>query len=88
MHHNRIAHLFDPAEEPLMPRRKGPEKRQVGTYIPVKLHDALRAESDRSGVPIARLIEDAVRMLLDRRAADDRIEEMMDRTIREIEEEA
>jgi len=40
------------------------KKTQVGTYLPVDLYKALRKHSAESGVPIARLIEDAVRMLL------------------------
>ena len=55
-----------------MARKKQAEKTQLGTYIPVDLHQAVREYSEESGIPIARIVEDALRMLLKKRFGDDR----------------
>jgi hypothetical protein len=46
--------------------RRGPKKTQLGTYIPTELHEKLQAHSDASGVPITRIVEDALRAYLAR----------------------
>ena len=48
-------------------RRKRVEKTQLGTYIPVGLHEALRDFSEASGIPMARIVEDALRDYLGRK---------------------
>ena len=55
---NRIAHLLNTEA---MPRRKRVEKTQLGTYIPVDLHEAVQDFSDASGIPITRIVEDSLR---------------------------
>jgi len=48
-----------------MPRRTAQRKTQLGTYVPAQLHERLRDHSDRTGVPITRLIEDALTAYLE-----------------------
>lgn len=48
-----------------VPRKKKPEPRsQLATYIPASLHDSVRLFSEESGIPIARIVEDALRSYL------------------------
>jgi hypothetical protein len=50
-----------------MPKRTESVKSQLSTFISENAHDALRVYSDETGISIARLVDDAVRMLLKER---------------------
>jgi hypothetical protein len=52
--------------------RRGIQKTQLGTYIPVELHEAVREYSEETGIPISRLVEDGLRMLLKERRGTDK----------------
>ena len=52
--------------------RRGPKKTQLGTYIPTELHEALQAHSEASGLPITRIVEDAIRAYLARSGTSDK----------------
>ncbi|HEX7119407.1 MAG TPA: ribbon-helix-helix domain-containing protein [Longimicrobiales bacterium] len=54
-----------------MPRKGRVKKSQLGTYIPESLHEAIREFSDESGISIARIVEDALRMYLRAKGRDD-----------------
>lgn len=45
--------------------KRGTPKTQIGTYIPTELYERLRAYSEATGVPITRIVEDALRNYLD-----------------------
>jgi hypothetical protein len=47
-----------------MPRQKSKEKEQLGTYIPWKLAERLRAFSEESGLPITRLVQEGLEIRL------------------------
>jgi hypothetical protein len=55
-----------PQHAPAMPRRKGPEKRKISSYLPGELHEAMLDFSDASGIPVTRILEDAIRGYLKR----------------------
>ena len=62
---NRIARLL--AHRSDMPRKKKKEERsQLATWVPKSVHDAARDYSERSGVPLSRIVEDALRAHLTR----------------------
>ena len=46
-----------------MPRTASP-RRQLGIRVPEPMHQALRSLSEQSGVPINRLVTDAIAALL------------------------
>ena len=50
-----------------MPRREKEEKVQLGTYLPIDLYAQLQSFRDDSGIPITRIVEDAIREYLTRR---------------------
>ena len=58
---NRIAHLLTQFD---MPRREKQEKVALGTYISEDLYGLLQEYHEESGIPITRLVEDALRALL------------------------
>ena len=60
---NRVAKFLSPLPLTPMPRRDHP-KSQLATTIPHPVHDAVRDFSDASGVPIAQIVEDALRRYL------------------------
>lgn len=58
---NRLAHLLTDDE---MARKRGVRKQQLGTYIPEDVYAALVDFSNASGIPITRIVEDAIREYL------------------------
>lgn len=64
---NRIAFLFDNSQPTGGAMgRKRENKQQLGTYLPVELIEELRNFSEQTGVPMARIIESALRQYLQR----------------------
>jgi len=58
---NRLAHLLTDDE---MARKRRVRKQQLGTYIPEDVYAALVDFSNASGIPITRIVEDAIREYL------------------------
>jgi hypothetical protein len=63
---NRVEALLALQMNGPMARRPRQPKRHVTTYLPTDLHDTVRDYSDATGVPIARIIEDALRDYLNK----------------------
>ena len=57
-----------------MPRPKVHEapRSQLATMIDRDLHEAVRELSDESGIPISRLVEDGLKLLLRKHGRDDK----------------
>jgi predicted DNA-binding protein len=52
-----------------MPRKRGVEKVKFGTYLPLELHERLTDLSESSGIPITRIVQDALEAYLKRRSS-------------------
>lgn len=61
---NRLAHLFTPYT---MPRRPKPPRVALGTDIPPAMLEAVRDFSAASGLPINRVVEEALQQYLTRK---------------------
>ena len=44
-------------------------RRVIGSAIDIKLHDSLKELSRKTGVPISRLLDEAIELLLDSKKA-------------------
>lgn len=63
---NRLAYFLTSAPEPALPRKRQAPKTQLGTYVTEELYDALTDFAEASGIPITRIVEDALRGYLAR----------------------
>lgn len=63
--------LANPAKHGAPMPKPGPKKSPLSTYLPTELQQALQAYSDRTGIPITRIVEDALRAHLSRVRGDD-----------------